>query len=105
MYILQKFKADKGDRSDNQMTHINSDQLSLITKKCKKEDKQHTSRLEVYTIQCVCFKKIRKALMKLSISKSNQQYFDLYVMVKTHGLEKGKSFKFYLIQVVRILLY
>ena len=49
IYIILKFKKKNGYASDDQMIHIDTDKLSSLKKKYKKEEKELKKRWEVYT--------------------------------------------------------
>ena len=71
MYIIQAYKCNNNYESNNDMTHINPEELNFLKKKCKKEEKKLKWSWEVYTTQRVGPKR-RKVPKKLSIGKNNQ---------------------------------
>ena len=91
MYISQEYKRNMGYESDDNVNHIEPDELSALKKKCKKQEKKlkKNSHWEVYATQRVGPKK-RKVPRELSIGESNRRYADVCVMVKDPKTGKGK---------------
>ena len=91
MYISQEYKRNNSYKSDNNMTHIEPDELSALKKKYKKQEKK-LRKWEVYATQRVGPKR-QKVPKELSIGKSNPRYADVCVMVKDPKTEKEKMLR------------
>ena len=89
IYITQKYKRNNGYGSDNDVIHMNPDEINYLKEKCKKKEKKLKQRWEVYTTQRARPKR-KKVAKELSIGKNNWRYTGLCVMVKDSRTGKGR---------------